>query len=504
MRSRKTCRKYIIHNEQGVALIVALLMLVVIMAMGIAATNTSIVEGWLSANYRSSKQAFHVAEAGLELMKYYLGNDASVDPSHSWANNTFYFPSGTVTANNSSNYYSINVPGTISVGNKTGTFSIRLKNVGSPFSPNAIVVESTGTVSGATAVVEAQLVFKNYGPWNNAIFAGIGASGRTIKGDVDMRGSVHILGAGLNPTDYAVEMSGSVLVGNNYNGMPESLRVLIPSIGSPESLGTELRVKRGKVGLSGSAKVGQPEVTSANKDTVNGVYVTDGYGGTSGASSIYSDNGTGNAYDLGNDITFPSLNNPYGGYATYADYLTANAYVYSGNLNIGTGTDSFTAVDDRGKGSVIWNKDTATLTVSGLIKVTGDINISNSGTPYTYKGKGTLYVSDPLKKITIKNNLLPSQADGGFPQNAIGFIAAGDLIVGKVAQLQTAGAFYAEGKIISDKQNKILGTFVSNYFDVGSQVPSIYQVPSLAANLPPYMPGSQGYYVVQVRSWRIK
>jgi len=59
-------RKGIITDQQGTALVVALLMLVVMTAMGITATNTSIVETWLSANYRSSNQAFYIAEAGAE------------------------------------------------------------------------------------------------------------------------------------------------------------------------------------------------------------------------------------------------------------------------------------------------------------------------------------------------------------------------------------------------------------------------------------------------------
>ncbi|MDP3014578.1 MAG: pilus assembly PilX N-terminal domain-containing protein, partial [Candidatus Subteraquimicrobiales bacterium] len=160
MRSKNT-DKHIIDNEHGVALITALLMLALITAMGIAATNLSIVEGWLSANYRSSKQAFHVAEAGLELMKYYLKHDAGNDPDSSsnypWANSSFYFPSptGTITVTNTTSYYSITLPasvGTVNVGSGTGTFTIRLKNISG--SPDKIIVESTGTIAGATAVVE--------------------------------------------------------------------------------------------------------------------------------------------------------------------------------------------------------------------------------------------------------------------------------------------------------------------------------------------------------------
>ena len=46
------------------------------------------------------------------------------------------------------------------------------------------------------------------------------------------------------------------------------------------------------------------------------------------------------------------------------------------------------------------------------------------------------------------------------------------------------GAFYAQGRLTSMKQTVVTGTFVSNYFDMGINVPEIYQVPTMADNLP--------------------
>lgn len=501
----RAMRPLLYKNETGMALAIALLFLAVLTLLGSTAVMVTTTDMKIGGNYMTSKQAFYVAEAGLELMKSYLKYDRNVDTNHSWANADFYFPSptGTITVTNSADYYSIGLPEsvrTINVGSSPGTFSIRLKNVGTPFNPNRIFVESTGTMAGATAVLEECLSLKDYGPWSNAIFAG---SGAIMKGNADIRGSVHILGTGLTSTDYAVNMSGGAMIGNNYNGMDATLRALIPSIGSPESLDAELRVKRGKVGLSGAATVGQPETTSSNKDTVSGAYVTDGYGGTAGASSVYSDNGAGHGYDLGDDISFPSLNDPYTdpdtgiNYSAYADYLTVNAFTYTESLNISADTGSFTIGDT--KGSIGWNKSAATLTISGLVKVTGDIDLAKKNKAVTYKGKGTLYSTG---KISIHDNVLPSAADGGFPTNAIGLIATQDIEITGDSHLKAAGAFYAQNKIKSSKQNEILGTFVANYFDMGSQVPKIYQVPALATNLPPGMPGSQGYYVVTVISWK--
>lgn len=64
------------------------------------------------------------------------------------------------------------------------------------------------------------------------------------------------------------------------------------------------------------------------------------------------------------------------------------------------------------------------------------------------------------------------------------------------------GAFYGEQQVTSDKQTSTAGTFVSEYFNMGSQVPDIYQIPTLAANLPYGMVGAYPVYVVVQRSWR--
>jgi hypothetical protein len=46
-----------------------------------------------------------------------------------------------------------------------------------------------------------------------------------------------------------------------------------------------------------------------------------------------------------------------------------------------------------------------------------------------------------------------------------------------------------------------MGTIVSNYFDMGTNVPSIYQVPETANNLPPGMIGQDSIWVMRVISW---
>lgn len=119
-----------------------------------------------------------------------------------------------------------------------------------------------------------------------------------------------------------------------------------------------------------------------------------------------------------------------------------------------------------------------------------------------YQGNGTIYSAGTIR---VDGNLLPV-AGKKFPTTArIGLVAKNDLMLATGAgssQLSMAGAFYAQGTIVSRKQNQIAGTFVANYYDMGTNVPNIYQVPDLVQSMPPAMPGDKLIYTVQQRTWR--
>lgn len=57
-------------------------------------------------------------------------------------------------------------------------------------------------------------------------------------------------------------------------------------------------------------------------------------------------------------------------------------------------------------------------------------------------------------------------------------------------------------RVVSQKQSQIAGTIVSSYYQMAN-VPSIFQVPSLADNLPPGMPGAEPIWIISisVASW---
>lgn len=439
---------------------------------------------------------------------------------------------------------------------------------------NTASVTSTAIYTGLTESIRIRLKIKNIGVWNNAIFAGIGQAGNGINGNVDIRGSVHILGDGdpftdtngngvrdlaepfvdlngngifepllgdtftdldhngvwsptepyqdnnlnggydppLTATELATDISGTALVGNNYSGIPAALQSKIPTL-TPETIGgesvqtlfTELRVKHGKVNISGSASVGQANVAgNGYKEKLDGCYVTDGYGGNKNTTSVYSDNSYTQGYDLGDRVPFPSLQEPYTdpgtgiSYTTFENYLVTNSAT-STNTTIDKNTASFT--DGSGGNTISWNQTTQTLTVSGIVRMSGNVSLSTKGDTIKYSGSGTIFAQDG--SVYVHGSVMP---DTMFPTtDCMGVISKHDIEFATgsgEAQLSAAGAWYAGRTIKSAKQNNFAGTYVANYFDMGTNVPSIFQVPTLTNHLPPGMPGGKGVMAAQVISWR--
>lgn len=68
----------ILRNQQGAALITAMVILVLLTIIGIAATNTSMLETMISGTERSRSEAFNVAEAGVEHLRIQF-NEGIVD-----------------------------------------------------------------------------------------------------------------------------------------------------------------------------------------------------------------------------------------------------------------------------------------------------------------------------------------------------------------------------------------------------------------------------------------
>ena len=56
--------------------------------------------------------------------------------------------------------------------------------------------------------------------------------------------------------------------------------------------------------------------------------------------------------------------------------------------------------------------------------------------------------------------------------------------------IKVMAALYAENSASVSKQTNVAGALVAQAFDLGNQVPSVWQVPTLGTHLPPGMPGA--------------
>lgn len=460
-------------------------------------------------------------------------------------------------------------------------YTMRVQN-GQGSNAGRIVITCTGSASDGmyrqnrSVRVVAKITREDISIWNNAIFGGVGQSGRSINGNIRIRGSTHLLGDGepftdldgdqrwdsgelftdsngngtwdvgepftdndgdghfdvrepyddvngngyrdppLTVTDLASELGGDANIGNNYAGMPSDMRSLLPAVPTTsyggevvETLNAKLRVKHGRVDINGSATVGDPNAVGGSpavKESVDGTHVSDGFGGNSGTNNVFSDNGHRLKYDLGTILKFPALTDPTTkngvSYSSYMDYLRAAGMVITGPLKLQVGT-AYGPVSD-GNGNSLSVDTSGNINVQGIIYVEGDIEFNRNGgnQDMRYSGRGT-FVS--TGRTQISTHLLPATAT--FPiSHALGVIARRKIELATRSgdsHLKLTGAFYAQERIESVKQNELAGTFVTSYFEM-KNVPHMYQVPALPANLPPGMPGDERIWIKSVRidSWR--
>jgi len=420
-----------------------------------------------------------------------------------------------------------------------------------------------------TRRAEAVFAATDVNVWNNAIFAGVGSVSNVVKGNVNIGGSVHILGdnllAGGVAIEDAIDLSGNTLIQNNYDGVPAYLQARVPALARVnvngkmvETLRAKLRVKHGLVGMSGNSHIGEPYNSYGwSKDYVDGTYVTDGWsgnkttadGGRGVPTDVYSDNGWSALYDLGDRVPFPVFNDPWRDPDSGAKMFRSNgvAYsheeyfsevlladpnnptdgVYNGSINLDlrgeafywnatsntklTGDAARAAAPGTNDDYIKFDPVTATLKMNGQVRINGGLSFSGGGSSDSifYSGRCAVLATENVNvdvSLYSCNNGNPWNYANSFPvNNCLGIMTKANMIFGGgsgASQLDVFGAFYAAGTITSAKQTDVMGTFVASLFDMGQQVPNIFQVPSLASNLPL---GMIGYYpvlsLVQV-SWR--
>ncbi|MBN2309267.1 MAG: hypothetical protein JXR94_09870 [Candidatus Hydrogenedentes bacterium] len=274
---------------------------------------------------------------------------------------------------------------------------------------------------------------------------------------------------------------------------------------------------------------------------------------------VYSDNGWDYEYDLGDKVSLPLLTDdwrwpdplreyelgyPYspvpGGteispdgdnyiHQEFFSDVLSDGDPYSGDVTITSNTDFYLNLsrpDDAdpahrvtcdsttgtaGDDYLYYDSSTQVLEINGQIEINGDlkflVNKTGAAVPSIYyTGRAAILVHGDVTINTdlyACNNGDPTNYANCFPAaNCIGIMASQNMILGQTAQMDAMGAFYAQGQVSSSKQTCIMGTFVANYFDMGNQVPDIFQVPDLVTNLPLGMVGNWPLLVFSEVSWR--
>src|SRR3990172_12340057 len=165
----------LIRQERGVAMAVVLLILVMIGFIGTAAIRNASTDMDISKALTHRTKSFYTAEGGLEVARATMQSNASMVDRDSLC-------------------YLINAQPDLGAGfyavTMTSSYPIR-------------TVTSVGRDREGEAAVAVDVRHRRnpINPWNNAIFAGVGQTGKGIAGNVDIHGSVHILGEGEPFTD---------------------------------------------------------------------------------------------------------------------------------------------------------------------------------------------------------------------------------------------------------------------------------------------------------------
>ncbi|MBI4437210.1 MAG: hypothetical protein HY590_07360 [Candidatus Omnitrophica bacterium] len=495
------------QSERGAMLIIMYMVIFILLVLAAAYLIRTTNEAKLSERARHASEAFYIAEGALQQILFDLRRDMA--NSSSWEDGSI---NGLAITPDDDNWQTVPYAAT-TMGD--GTFQVELKEVEDK--PTDMWVRATGVSGGITRRIQAYTGVENLSLWNNVIFAGTGQGGNAIGGNVDIRGSVHILGTALTSADVAMDMNGGGNIGNNYTGMNVTLAAKLPALVKQnfngemvDTLNAVIRFKNGKLRLQGAVTAGQSNVTGNTvKETLDGAYVTHGYTGNTGAAGVNSDNGTANVYDADDSVMFPNFSNAYTYDTTGISYGSYDAFVTAQGLSIpitkvDSSTDNFSYSNSVNglPNSISWNKGSGTLTVTGIIYVNGSFEFGEKNKTVLYEGRATFVAVGASSDIKVHGDLL---SKGTFPtMDVMGFVAQRnvELQTGTGdAQSNMTGIFYAENEIKAAKQNQMAGTFNSNHFDM-QNTPSIFQVPEVVNNLPPGIIAEKPVFIMKIKSWQ--
>jgi Tfp pilus assembly protein PilX len=146
------------QNEDGVALILVMVMLVMLTFIGLAALSTSSTELFLSANYRRAREAFQLAEGITE--EALIDNTNFIVPAGG-PGTVSTLAAGTLTDTDPSNHQTVSAQGTVTY-TATGPAPAG-SGMGTKVKSNYFIVDTKGTGS-LGAVSNQELVMSKIIP----------------------------------------------------------------------------------------------------------------------------------------------------------------------------------------------------------------------------------------------------------------------------------------------------------------------------------------------------
>jgi hypothetical protein len=247
---------YSLAAERGSVLLISIVLVFVMTLLGLALFELGAIENRMALTSAADARAFEVAQAGIEraLRELQDGFDNDTTGSESWADNDglapICSPSCVTTAYRPMTLANTSFPGGGSYAVEIMLITVPLANATSPYPiglscfrdaanvcTNLVFVRSTGTVTdsaaaGATSPAPAgymarktiQTVARAYAPsvFANGLVAGTPPALQPVNGNVEIAGSVQILGA---------TIGGGPLPAINWNGAGAGIRNSLGDLG---------------------------------------------------------------------------------------------------------------------------------------------------------------------------------------------------------------------------------------------------------------------------------
>jgi hypothetical protein len=575
------------RGERGAALVIALVVMAGLLLLGTAFLSISSTESEIARNAREATQAFYIAEAGLARLQRDLvaqfavpfltgcaapetfadlrrgllttGEPLGVPGQERDADGAITCgPPGAVA------YYALrdaaNQPATpvgpewrtvpYARGVEGGALSVALRNATAD-TVEARVIATGGGTTRALRQLEATLQVATFRPADHALFTERPIMKVSEASPLVIGGPLFVKGWSATAPAINLGRGGAPdRIVNSYRTMDGTLQAAItpltPTAGGDVGLNATLRVYLGPVEISHpSASAGEATVPGNGvKESLDAVYTNQGFTGVPGAANAYSDNGTGNRFDLPRDLAaFPDLGGPYtgvpqGGGATptsHDAFLRDGALSVEGGLTIDNTTPAFSYPSGLSDLSACTGNcliyrpaqdagTPPTLLVQGKIWIKGNLALGGMGSQrlaaIRYRGSGTLYArgaegdaGEGTGSVQVSADLLPA-AGGTFPtDHRLGLISGGWTLVGDgspgsaaLPTLRIAAQVYASTLIYNFSPYQLAGSVLARNFYVGAAA-GLYYVPALGKKPAPGMPGmtparSSSPFFIRRVAWR--